>query len=86
MAKESAGGGCGPEPACCRMEAVVSVDERGQLVLPKHVRTRLGLEAGDKLAVVTYGEGAGTCCIALVRADRLAEAVRDMLGPLLEGR
>ena len=38
---------------CCQVEAVVSVDERGQMVLPKEVRARAGIKPGDKLALVS---------------------------------
>jgi antitoxin PrlF len=65
---------------CCRVEAVVSVDERGQMVLPKEVRTRAGIKTGDKLAVVSWGEGG--CCLALVKADALGGMVKGLLGPL----
>jgi len=65
---------------CCRVEAVVSVDERGQMVLPKEVRVRAGIKTGDKLAVVSWGEGG--CCLALVKADALGGMVKGLLGPL----
>jgi AbrB family looped-hinge helix DNA binding protein len=68
-------------PACCRVEAMVNVDERGQMVLPKEVRERAGIRPGDKLAVVSWG-GAG-CCLALVKADALGGMVKDLLGPML---
>ena len=91
MAEDTSACGCTPNDVasaetCCRIEAVVSVDERGQLVLPKDVRTKLGLLPGEKLAVVSYGEGDRTCCVTLVRADALGGAVRGVIGPLLEGR
>ena len=37
---------------CCKVESVVSVDERGQMVLPKELRDKANIRAGDKLAVV----------------------------------
>jgi AbrB family looped-hinge helix DNA binding protein len=65
--------------------ALVGVDERGQMVLPKEVRDRAGIGPGDRLAVVTMEGGDESCCIVLVKADRLTEMVRGMLGPLVEG-
>ncbi len=96
--REGRGSGCcGPEAmgkrrmmmgaSCCKIEAVVSVDERGQLVLPKDVRERAGIGAGDKLAIIFHGghEGpGGSCCLTLVKADSLAEGVRTMLGPMMK--
>ena len=32
---------------CCKVQAVVSVDERGQMVLPKEIREKAGIKAGD---------------------------------------
>ena len=76
----TAGAGLG----CCRVEAMVAVDDRGQMVLPKEVRERAGIRPGDKLAVtLIQGEGGGVCCIALMRADALSQMVKGMLGPVM---
>ncbi|MBI2869259.1 MAG: AbrB/MazE/SpoVT family DNA-binding domain-containing protein [Chloroflexi bacterium] len=78
-------GCCGPgEGPCCRIESLVSVDERGQMVLPKEVREKAGIRAGDKLAVVSWGRDGGIACITLIKAEELAGRVRDMLGPMLQ--
>jgi AbrB family looped-hinge helix DNA binding protein len=68
---------------CCKLEALVRVDERGQIVLPKDVRERAGIKAGDKLAVVASRKGEKVCCIMLVRAENLTESIREAFGPLL---
>ncbi len=69
---------------CCALEAVVSVDERGQLVLPKDLRVRAGIQPGDRLAVVSYrGDDGAICCITLVKAGAVAGAVRSVIGPAL---
>ncbi|HVP38242.1 MAG TPA: HgcAB-associated protein [Candidatus Saccharimonadales bacterium] len=67
---------------CCRVEAVVGVDERGQMVLPKALRDRAGIRPGDKLAVVTWGAGTQACCICLIPASQLGEVARSILGPV----
>jgi antitoxin PrlF len=66
-----------------QVEAIVTVDERGQFVLPKDARTRAGLSPGDKLALVSWRDGEEICCFSLIRADRLSGAVQDTLGPLM---
>jgi len=48
--------------ASYEIEAIVSVDERGQMVLPKQTRARAGIRAGDKLALVGWRKG--TACVA----------------------
>jgi len=70
--------------SCCKVEAVVSVDERGQLVLPKDVREKAGIKAGEKLAVIMHGPRGDVWCISLIKAEGLAESVRSMLGPMMK--
>lgn len=67
-----------------RVEAVVSVDSRGQMVLPKDVRERAGIHAGDKLAVVSWERDGKVCCISLVKASDVAEMVKKMLEPMVK--
>lgn len=71
------------ELSCCKVESVISVDERGQMVLPKELRERAGIHAGEKLAVVSWEKDGKVCCFALVKADELAGMVRDLLGPVM---
>ena len=60
------------------------MDERGQMVLPKEVRTLAGIRAGEKLAVVSYQHGGSICCLWLMKTDQLLGSVRRVLGPLAE--
>ena len=69
--------------SCCEIMAVITVDERGQMVLPKAIRDALGIEAGDKLAAVAMGSKGKKCCISLMKVDELEEGVRSKLGPVL---
>ncbi len=72
-----------PMAGCCEVDAVVTVDARGQMVLPKEVREKAGIKAGAKLAVVSWKSGNEVCCVSLVPAGDLADAVRKTYGPLL---
>lgn len=72
------------QSSCCRVEALVSVDERGQMVLPKDLREKAGIKAGDKLAVSSWEKDGNVCCIFLTRAEELADMVKDFLGPVLK--
>jgi len=69
---------------CCKVESIVSVDERGQMVLPKEVREAAGIRAGDKLAIVMWKKGEDVCCVSLIKADALTGMVKGMLGPLMK--
>ena len=67
---------------CCKVESVVSVDERGQMVLPKELREKARIKAGDKLAVVSCGQDGDVACLALIKVEDLSSFVRQMLGPV----
>ncbi|HDJ26402.1 MAG TPA: AbrB/MazE/SpoVT family DNA-binding domain-containing protein [Candidatus Bathyarchaeota archaeon] len=75
----------GPKPAHYHaVEAIVSIDERGQIVLPKEVREKAGLKPKDKLAVVTHVHDGQVVFIMLIPVERLAGLVRRFLGPFLK--
>jgi len=66
----------------CKVEALISIDERGQMVLPKDLREKAGISAGDKLAVTSWEKGGKGCCMILTRADELTDMVKATLGPI----
>ncbi len=74
----------GGDMGCCKVESVVSIDDRGQMVLPKEVRERAGIQAGDKLAVITMERGGEVCCISLIKAGEFEGMVKDFLGPMMK--
>lgn len=69
----------------CTIEAVLSVDERGQMVLPKELRNRAGIGPGDKLAVISWEKDRKICCIMLIQVERLNEPVKTVVGPMIKG-
>ena len=71
------------EQCCYKVSAVITVDARGQTVLPKDVRKALGIGPGDKMAVIMHDAGNGPCCLSLVRASDLSKMVSGPLGELL---
>ena len=68
----------------CKVEAVVSVDERGQMVLPKELRDRAHIRAGDKLAAVSCERDGKVCCISLIKVEELSATVKGFLGPIFK--
>lgn len=70
--------------SCCKVEALVSVDDRGQMVLPKDIREKANIRAGDKLAVTCWERDGKVCCISLTKVEDLTEMVKDMLGPMMK--
>ena len=75
----------GKKAGCCRVESLISVDERGQMVLPKELRERAGIQPGDKLALISWEKEGEVCCFTLMKSDYLAERVKDFLGPVMKG-
>jgi len=76
---------CSPaEMSCCKVESVITVDERGQMVLPKEIRDKAKIIPGDKLAVINWERDGEVCCISLIKVEKLAGIVKGMLGPVIK--
>jgi antitoxin PrlF len=78
---------CAPDAGlgACRVESILSIDERGQMVLPKETRQKAGIRAGDKLALISWEKDGKICCMVLIKADEFAGMVKCALGPLMKG-
>lgn len=83
MDAERTGSECCTSLSRCRIESMVTVDERGQMVLPKDLRDRARIRAGDKYALVSWEKKGEVCCISLIRAEDLSSLVKDFLGPVV---
>ncbi|GAI08481.1 unnamed protein product [marine sediment metagenome] len=70
--------------SCCKVESVISIDERGQMVLPKEIRDKAKIGAGDKLAVMSWEKNGKVCCISLIKIEDLTVMAKDMLGPMMK--
>ena len=68
----------------CRIEAILTVDERGQIVIPKEVRESARMGAGDRLALVSCMKDGDVCCVMLIHADQLTSMVRSVLSPVMK--
>jgi len=67
----------------CKVEALITVDERGQMVLPKDLREKTDIRAGDKLALVSWEKEGKICCLSLLKTEELTVMVKNILGPLM---
>lgn len=85
---------CNPDipdvPSCCQesrcqIEALLSVDERGQMILPKDVRDKAKIKAGDKLALISWSREDVVLCFSLMKADDVGAFIKDYLGPVMGG-
>jgi antitoxin PrlF len=82
--KESGGMPVDKKTGCCRVESLITVDERGQMVLPKDIRDRANIAAGDKLALVSWEKDGEVCCFTLIKVEGLTDMVKGMLGPIMK--
>jgi AbrB family looped-hinge helix DNA binding protein len=69
---------------CCKIEAIVTVDAKGQIVLPKDLREKAKLAPNDKLAVIGCECSGEICCLIIVKAATLGNQVKQALGPILQ--
>ena len=72
------------EMGCCKVESLISVDDRGQMVLPKEIREKANIRPGDKLALVSWEKDGEVCCISLIKSEDLMEMVKGLLGPMMK--
>ena len=70
---------------CCKINAIVSVDSKGQIVLPKDLREKAKIKPNDKLALIGFEKDSEICCIVMMKADALEGTVKNMLGPVFKG-
>ncbi len=70
--------------ACCKIVSVMTIDERGQIVLPRELRDKVNIKAGDRFAVV-YWEQNNKSCVSLIKMDDFTGTVKDYLRPVMKG-
>lgn len=72
------------ENKCCKVNAIVTIDSKGQIVLPKDLREKAHLKPDDKLAVIGCEKDGETCCIMIIKAEHLGNSIKTMLGPMFK--
>jgi len=69
---------------CCKVESVVTIDDRGQMVLPKDIREKAKIRAGDKLAIIAMEKNGKVCCLSMIKVEEIEKMVKGMLGPVMK--
>jgi len=54
------------------------------MVLPKELRERAHINAGDKLAVVAMEKDGKICCLSLIKVNDIEPMVKEILGPIMK--
>ncbi|HSV49936.1 MAG TPA: HgcAB-associated protein [Candidatus Acidoferrales bacterium] len=73
---------CGDETS--RIDSVITMDAKGQIVLPKDLREKANLKPNEKIAVVACEKAGEVCCIMLIKAERFSSAVTQTVSPLIK--
>ncbi|MFB0566057.1 MAG: HgcAB-associated protein HgcC [Candidatus Aminicenantaceae bacterium] len=70
--------------SCCKFESVTSIDDRGQMVLPKEIREKAKILPGEKLAVISWEKEGKVCCISLIKTEDFTGMVKGLLAPMIK--
>ena len=62
-----------------KIDAVVTVDAKGQVVIPKSLREKAGFETNGKIAILSLEKDGKFCCLLMIKAEKLDEAVKKTL-------
>ena len=85
MEKKTRGASCCSPGAMggFKVESLITVDDRGQMVLPKDLRDKAGIKGDDKLAVISWEKDGKACCLSLIKAEEFSGMIKGVLGPLM---
>jgi AbrB family looped-hinge helix DNA binding protein len=67
------------------VEAVVTVDSKGQIVLPKGLRERAGFKPNGKIGLISFEKEGEIFCIIMIKAESLGDAVTETLSQIAQG-
>ena len=67
------------------VEAVVTMDSKGQIVLPKGLRVRAGFKPNEKIGLISFEKEGEVCCIIMIKAESLGAAVIETLSQIAQG-
>ncbi|QLH74166.1 MAG: AbrB/MazE/SpoVT family DNA-binding domain-containing protein [Methanomassiliicoccales archaeon] len=62
-----------------KVEGITTIDERGQMVLPKQVRQAARIMPGDRLAVAIGHREGKVCCIQLIKIEMINQKIEELL-------
>ncbi len=65
-----------------RVDAVITIDSKGQMVIPKDLREKADLRSNDKVAIVAFEKEGEVCCILMIKAERLCGEINKTLGSM----
>ncbi len=61
----------------CYVEAIISMDDRGQIVIPKNIRDKLGFTSSEKLVLISWTKNNKVESVSIMRNDVFSEIVNN---------
>ena len=61
----------------CYVEAIISMDDRGQIVIPKNIRDKLGFTSSEKLVLISWTKNDKVESVSIMRNDVFSEIVNN---------
>lgn len=55
------------------LDALISINEKGQMVIPREIRKKADIKTGDKLVIITFEKEEKIVCIVLIKAEEFKE-------------
>ncbi len=75
---------CDPISTCCKVESIVTVSSKGQIVLSPGIQESMNLRQGDKLVSILMNANSDSPMVVLMKADNFGGVVRNFLGPIMK--
>jgi bifunctional DNA-binding transcriptional regulator/antitoxin component of YhaV-PrlF toxin-antitoxin module len=66
------------------VEAILSCDDRGSLILPKDIRKKLKIGAGEKLALLNIVSDDDEFFLTLIRVNSLESLIKKFMTPVMK--
>jgi bifunctional DNA-binding transcriptional regulator/antitoxin component of YhaV-PrlF toxin-antitoxin module len=66
-----------------KVEAILAIDARGQILIPKDVREQAQMNVGDKLALISHIYEEKICCLYLIPVNDLSTRTTELMHHIL---
>ncbi|HOW05902.1 HgcAB-associated protein HgcC [Methanospirillum hungatei] len=66
-----------------KVEAILAIDARGQILIPKDVREQAQMKVGDKLALISHAYEGKICCLYLIPVNDLSIRTTELMHHIL---
>lgn len=66
-----------------KVEAILTIDARGQALIPKDVREEAQMNVGDKFALISHNHEEKICCLYLIPVNDLSSKTTKLMHHIL---